>query len=163
MSHVNRSENNLRKRSGFVQNQASNRGDAELGKFSEAENVRVEKAWPTPSYTFRRDVTFSALHASDSAGPNSTAPEGNNLWNLRGFSGMAGYVTFPDGTSPTVDLELWIFDETNSVYLLSEEAFAVGEKTLFRFPEATRSHKCFLRVAAHTGSPTSAIIRATGE
>ena len=51
-SHVNRSENNLRKKSGFQANQASNRGDAEIGKFSEAENVRVEKAWPTPAYLF---------------------------------------------------------------------------------------------------------------
>lgn len=162
-SHVNRSENNLRKKSGFQANQASNRGDAEIGKFSEAENVRVEKAWPTPAYLFERSITFAALHASDSSGPNSTKPQGNNLWNLRGFSGLSGYVVFTGGTSPTVDLELWLLDETNGVYLRSDEVLAVGEKELFRFPESARSHKAFLRMASSSGSPTSAVIRATGE
>lgn len=134
------------------------RNEAELEKFSVASNVRTEKAWPTPNYsTFKR-----AAVASADADPTATPPDDAKLWDLQGYSGLHGYATFDGGTSPTVELELWAKDEENNQFFLVDGA-TVSANTEFRFAEAARSRKCFVRVAGLTGSPTSASLYCSAE
>lgn len=134
------------------------RNEAELAKFSVCANVRTEKAWPTPNYgTFKR----LAVTAAD-ADPASSKPDDAKLFDLEGYSGIHGYALFDGGTSPTVELELWVKDEQNNEFFLAGAAI-VPANVEFRFAEGARSRKCFVRVAGLTGSPTSVSLYCSAE
>lgn len=128
----------------------SGRNDAEMRKFSVSSNVRCEQAWPRPNYG---DLKRLAVTTAD-ADPTSSPPNDGLLWDLEGYSGLHGYATFAGGTTPTVEVEVWARDEQNGAFFLVS-AQIVPANTEFRFAEAARSRKVFLRVATLTGSPTS--------
>lgn len=133
------------------------RNEAELGKFSVSQNIRVEKAWPKPAYNvFARTVT------SADADPTVTPPDAAQVWDLEGYSGLHGYVVFSGGTAPSVNIELWAKDEQNDAFFFVD-AEVVSASAEFRFAEKVRSRKVFLRVTNILGSPTNATVRCSPE
>lgn len=135
------------------------RAQAELERFSLAGNVRTEKAWPKPNYSvFKRDAVTPA-----DASPASTPPDDSKCWDLTGYSGLHGYAIFSGGTTPSVDLELWVKDEQNNAWFLAAFRPSIFANEELRFAEEVRGRKVFLRVAALSGAPTNVTLRCSPE
>lgn len=135
------------------------RSSAETRKFSEAQNVLVERSCADPDYaTWTRTVT-----AAD-ASPTATPPDGTNLvWDLRGYRSAHCYLVFTGGAAPTATLELWGKDETNNAYYLIDTSAATAANVEIEFADKVRSRTVFLRFSAITGAPTNATVRFSPE
>lgn len=147
-------------RSQHLTNRTGDRPNAEYDKFSESNNVLVEKVYPNPNYQLTRSYSGSSPLADEDS-PNTTAP--SNIWDMDGYSGLHGYLEFTGGTNPTADIELWCYDTRNKKWFYVSRVTAVGALKEFRFADAVRGRHCFFRLANISTDVTSVTLTATGE
>lgn len=131
------------------------RGRAEYAKFTADGHVRVCEAYPRPKF----DRIAARSLTSDDAAPGSTT----SALKGEGYKGLSGYLVFTNGTTPSADIELWLYDREGAGWFLEGTAQGVLGSRLFRFPSGLRGHDFFVRVRNLQGSSDSCSLRLTLE
>lgn len=131
------------------------RGRAEYAKFTADGHVRTSEAYPRPKFD---RIAARAISADDAApGTTTSALKGE------GYKGLSGYLAFTNGTTPSADIELWLYDRETAGWFLGETAQGVLGNRVFRFPHGLRGHDFFVRVRNLQGTPDACSLRLTLE
>lgn len=123
------------------------RSTLEHQRFSEAGNVRVEKAFGKPDWRFSKTLSGTAPVA-DQSDPNTSEPDASEVFDGAGFAGLNGYLKFDDGSASieTVTVELWAKDPVNDGnWFLVDTAFTVNQFEELRFENQVRGRLVWLR------------------
>jgi len=139
-------------------------GDVQLHSFSADKNRRVEQACAVPDYSEYTRAGAGAPIADD-ANPNTGAPGAANLWDLKGFWGLHGYIEFTGGALPTASVALWARDDSDGHdnYFLVQTIHGVADRVEFHFDGQVRGRKVFLQVLNIPVAVTAYDLYATAE
>ncbi len=122
---------------------------AEYAKFTPDGAIRTVESPSAPNYA---RISARTVTAADSAPSSSTVAQ-----NGKGFREVTGHVVFTSGSTPSVDLELWLHNPAGNVWFRSSAVSGVLAERQFRLPHLD-GHDFFVRVSAYLGSPTNATL-----
>lgn len=125
------------------------RTQAEFVKFTPDGAIRSVSAPSSPSY--RRFSPRTVTDVDSSPSSSTTALDGS------GFREVTGHVVFTSGSTPSVDLELWLYDGSQHAWLRASAVEGVLAGRQFRLPRLD-GHPFFVRVSGYSGSPSDATL-----
>lgn len=143
MDKENAWQNRARLRASVDDGYSANLNALQIRSFSVAENVRTEQHVAEPDYSRERNTT-SAGAIVDQPDPNTTAPDGKEIWDLSGYQGGHGYLELD--AAETADIELWAFDRQNTKWFLVDSVQNVPSFREFRFAGQVRGRLVWLRL-----------------
>lgn len=127
-------------------------GSRDLGSwlqrmFSLSYNVRTERVVADPDYSLAKQSI-----SSSEADPRSTEPNAGVTWDLMGYYGLNGYLSFTSG-SGTATVELYAYDRQNKKWFLVSSVAGVSHLEEFDFGGEVKGRLIFLRIV----SPSSEV------
>lgn len=122
----------------------------EVDSLSKGSNRFTERTCAKPDYTTWRRIK---PNSDNEVSPNTTQPDGDDVWDLMGYWSAHAFLKFTAGTNPTADVSLWF--ETPAGWVFVEKFTNVADLVEIHFDGKIRNRKVYFQIDNITNAPSA--------